>query len=282
MGLILIHIHLQKLSNRAYLRVYALPYNHILHLLLKSRPNICNNQNYFSLDLLTPYQRERIKSPIIDMDNRFNKVFPSFNPYNPEFSPSFRIIDIFPGHFSFHSSNKYSTDNLISHLCQLNNLVIVSSEDPSYTLVVTNTSIKNNIAISITHIHICNRPVIKTVHHVVNVTSTEAELFAIRCGINQATNIHGILKIVVITNLIHSTQKFFDASHHPFQIHAVSILKKLRKFFVQNHNNSIKFWKCPSQCNWSLHKVINKETKLFKSIPQYPCKLSWDFSKKSE
>ena len=150
MGLILIHIHLQKLSNRAYLRAYALPYNHILHLLLKSRPNICNNQNYFSLDLLTPYQRERIKSPIVDMDNRFNKVFPSFNPYNPEFSPSFRIIDIFPGHFSFHSSNKYSTDNLISHSCQLNNLVIVSSEDPSYTLVVTNTSIKNNIATSIT------------------------------------------------------------------------------------------------------------------------------------
>jgi len=62
----------------------------------------------------------------------------------------------------------------------------------------------------------------------------------------------------------------------------MSILKELRRFFVQNHGNSIKFWECPSQYNWLLHKVVDKETKLFKPLPQYLCKSSWDFSKKSK
>ena len=118
--------------------------------------------------------------------------------------------------------------------------MIMSSEDPSYALV-TDASIKNNVAISIVYIHICDKPVVKTLHHAVNVTSTEAELFSIRCGINQATNIQGILKIVVITDLLYAAQKFFDSLPHPFQVHSASILKELRKFFIQNHNNSIKF-----------------------------------------
>ena len=210
------------------------------------------------------------------------KHFLSLTLIIPNFLPVLKLLTFFLVIFLFIPLTSIVQTILISYSRQLNNLAIVSFEDLSYTLVVTNASIKNNVATSITHIHICNRPIIKTVHYVVNVTSTEAELFTIRCGINQATNIHGILKIVVITNLIHSAQKFFDASHHPFQIHVVFILKKLRKFFVQNHNNSIEFWKCPSQCNWSLHKVVNKETKLFKPIPRYSCKLSWNFSKKSE
>jgi len=62
--------------------------------------------------------------------------------------------------------------------------MIISSLDPSYTLVVTNTSIKNNVATSVAHIHVHNKPVIKTLHHAVNVMTTEAELFTIRYGIN--------------------------------------------------------------------------------------------------
>jgi len=60
------------------------------------------------------------------------------------------------------------------------------------------------MATSIAHIYIHDKPVIKTLHHAVNVTSTEAELFSIRCSINQATNIQGISKIVVITDSLHA------------------------------------------------------------------------------
>ena len=138
------------------------------------------------------------------MDNIFNKVFPFFNPFNSEFSSGSRIIDNFSSHFSFHYFSKYSDDNPISHTCMLDNLTIVLSKDPFCTLIVTDISIKNNMATSIAHIHICNKVIVKTLHHMVNITNTEAELFAIRCGINQATNTQGISKIIVIIDLIHT------------------------------------------------------------------------------
>ena len=78
---------------------------------------------------------------------------------------------------------------------------------------------------------------------------------------------------------IHIARRIFDFS---FQIHIASISDKLRKFFVKNHDNSIEFWEYPSCCEWSLHNIVDKETKKFHPHPCYLYKSSWDFSKKSE
>ena len=48
------------------------------------------------------------------------------------------------------------------------------------------------------------------------ITSTEAELFAIRCGINQACSKENISKVIVITDSIHAAKKIFDSKSHPF------------------------------------------------------------------
>jgi len=202
-SLIPIHLHLQKLSGRSQLRAHTLPNNHILHSLLESRPNIPSISYCLSLDFLTKYQCKLIKGPVSDMDNRFNKVFSSFNLLNPEFAPGCRIVDFFSNWFSFHSFNKHNKDSLSSHSCQLDNLALSSSENPFHALVITDASVKNNIATSIAHVHIHNKPVIKTFYYAVNINSTEAKLFAIRCSINQATTSSGISKIVVITDSIH-------------------------------------------------------------------------------
>ena len=150
------------------------------------------------------------------MDNQYNKVFPSFDSLNPEFSPGHRIIDIFYSCFSFHLFSKCNNQNLKLRIQQLNNLALESSSTPSNTLVIIDTSIKNNVATSISHIHIYNKPIVKTLHHTINVTSTEAELFAIRCGINQATNLNDISKIIIVTDSIHAVRKIFDLTSHPF------------------------------------------------------------------
>jgi len=171
---------------------------------------------------------------------------------------------------------------LKTHIHLLDNITLKSSSDPTYALIVSNASIKNHIATSISYIHIHNKPVIKTFYHAVNITTTEAELFTIRCDINQATNLNGINKIIIITDSIHAEKRIFNPSSHSFQIHVVSISDELRKFFVKNCDNSIKLWECPSHCEWFLHKVVNKKTKKFHSKPYYPYKSSWDFSKKSE
>ena len=120
------------------------------------------------------------------------------------------------------------------------------------------------------------------IHHAVFVTSTEAELFAIRYGINQATNFNNIAKIIVITDSIHVARKIFDPSVHPYQIQSAAILSELHKFFNHYKDNSIEFWKCLSCLKWCLHDKVDKETKSFNLTPLYPCKSSWEFSKKSK
>ena len=78
-------------------------------------------------------------------------------------------------------------------------------------IVVTDASIKNHVTTSIAHVHIHDCSVIKTAHHAVNVMSTEVELFAIRCGINQATCIPNIKRIIIITDSIHTAKRIFDS-----------------------------------------------------------------------
>ena len=168
-----------------------------------------------------------IKGLVVNMNNKFNKVFLSFNPLNLEFTTGCRIIDFFSSYFSFYSFNKCNNNSFLSCSHQLDNLVIISSDNPSHALIITNTSIKNNIATSIAYVYIYNKPIVKTLHYIVNVNSMEAELFTIRCGINQATNSTRISKIIVVTDLIHTAKKIFDSLLHLFQIHAVSILHEL-------------------------------------------------------
>ena len=149
-------------------------------------------------------------------------------------------------------------------------------------LIVSDTSVKNNITTSIAHIYIRDRPITKTLHHTLNITSTEAELVTIRCSINQATNHDFISTIIVVTDSIHTAKKIFDLFSHSFQKHMVSILKELCSFFSHHLDNYIKFWECPSHSKWHFHKAVDSETKFFRLTSTYPSKLSWDFSRKLE
>jgi len=165
---------------------------------------------------------------------------------------------------------------------ELDEMVLENLSSPSVTIIVSDVSIKNNVATSIAHIHAFDKPLMKTIHHAIHVTSTEVELFAIRCSINQSLSVNNISKIVVITNSIHMVKKIFDPSVHPYQSQSVAILSDLHKFFNRCETNSIKFWECPSHLKWHLHNEVDKETKMFNLTPLYPCKNSWEFSKKSE
>ena len=95
-------------------------------------------------------------------------------------------------------------------------------------------SVKNNIASSITYIYIHNKLIIKIPHHTINITSTEAEFFTIRCGINQATHLNNISKIIVVMDSIYMAKKIFDPSFHLLQKQAAFILKDLREFFTHH------------------------------------------------
>ena len=95
--------------------------------------------------------------------------------------------------------------------------MVLESFSSSFTaIIVTDANIKNDIAKSISHMHIANSPLVKTLYHVAFVMSTEAKLFAIRYSINQAHIKKNIFKIIVVTDSIHAAKKIFDLLSHSY------------------------------------------------------------------
>ena len=242
-GIIPIRFHLQKLANCSLIWPFKIPENHIIQSLMNDSPHRSNSSNPHTIGSLTNHQRNIIKGHIIDSKTKSYGIFPSFTPLHQEFTPGHHILDKFSDHFSFNLVDKKEKDNI--RVQELDNLVLQNSL-PSSTLVVTDTSIKDNITTLVVHVHQANSPLIKTVHYAVFVTSSEAELFAMRCGINQACNKDNISKIIIITDSIHSAKRIFNSSLHPLQSHSAAILSKLHLFFNKSQDNSIEFWECPS------------------------------------
>jgi len=207
-------------------------------------------------------QRSQLKSPIIDVDDKHNKFFPLFNK---KFNPGNCIVDIFPDCFSFHPRFL----NVERHIKNLEEIVLKASSDSFSSIVVSDISIKNQVTTSILHIHSFNKPIIKTLHRAINITTAEAELFAICCSIN-----HNIKYIIVITDSLHIARRIFNSFTHLYQIHSAAISSELREFFSKDSQNHIKFWDCPSKQQWALHQIVDKETKIMVSIPMFPCKSS--------
>jgi len=186
------------------------------------RCNITSNPH--AIRSLTNQQRNITKGHIINANVKSYGIFSSFDPLHQEFTPGNRLSDKFSDCFSFNLVNKKGKEN--NRTQELDDLVLHNSAS-STALIVTDASIKNDIATSVAHIHQTNVPLIKTVHHAVFVTSSEAELFAMRCGINQAYSKDNILKIIVITDSIHAAKLIFNSSSHPLQSHSAAILSEL-------------------------------------------------------
>jgi len=282
-GIIPIRFHLHKIANRSQIRPFKLPDNHILKNLLDNSPPQPRLPNSHNIGSLTIHQKALIKGHLIDASIKSHGIFPSFFPLDPKFFPGHCIIDNFSNHFSSNLVNKEKDKNhKKTHAQELDEMVLHNSLSPLSAIVITDASIKNNIAISVSHVHSANQPLIKTVHHASFVTTTEAELFAIRCSINQACSLNNVSKIIIVTDSIHVAKKIFDSDVHPFQIHTVAILNELRKFFNSNKSNSIEFWECPSKIKWRFHYDVDKDSKSFLATPSYPSKILWDYCKKSD
>ena len=79
---------------------------------MESPYGVSTLQHSALLDSLTSHQCSLIKGYLVNIDNRLNRIFPSFIPLYSEFSPSHRVIDNFSDQFSFNLYNKQK-DNKI-------------------------------------------------------------------------------------------------------------------------------------------------------------------------
>jgi len=238
-GLIPIKFHLQKLASRSQLHAAALSKNHLIRTLMDDPLNLHIKPSPHSINILTEHQKSITKGHLIDSNNKLFGIFLSFSPLNLELILGSRIVDVFSDLFSFNVANKEENDKL--HFQQVNDITLQSSSLPHMAIVVTDASIKNDIATLVSHIHIHNHSLIKMVHHVAFVTSTEVELFTIRCGINQAYSKENVSKIIVVIDSIHAAKKLFDDKSNLYQIHTTAILRELRQFFSTCQENSIEF-----------------------------------------
>ena len=211
-GLLPIHLYLRKLFGRFLLWQSSLSSNHIIHSILSSDRLQEHKSHIASIDHLTGKQRMKLKLPLINVDDKCNEFFPSFSFFNDEFIPGKHIVDIFPDCYSFHPH----TSNIQKHIKNLEETTIRASSNPFSSIVVSDASIKNQVTTSISYIHSFNKPIIKTLHKAINVTTAEAELFTIRCSINQAVADPCIKHIIVITDSLHITRKIFESSTHPY------------------------------------------------------------------
>jgi len=143
---------------------------------------LLNNHHPSSLANVTDHQRKKIKGHLVNTNNRSHGLFLAFSPTHSELAPGSRIIDTFSNRFSFNFYMEKKSDK--NHVHQLHSIVIEASFSQSSAIVTSDASIKNDIATSISHTHISNQLLIKTLHHATFITSTEDEMFAIRCSIN--------------------------------------------------------------------------------------------------
>ena len=178
-------------------------------------------QHSVSLKSLTSHQRSNIKGHLVDSNNKLYGIFPSFSPLHLELFLGSRIIDNFSDRFSFN----LATRNKNNKICfqQLDNMVLELFSSPSSAIIVMDASIKNDIATFISYVHIANCPIIKMLHHVAFVTTTEAELFMIKCSINQVCTKKNIFKIIVVTDSIYAAKKIFNTLLYPYQGYSIII-----------------------------------------------------------
>ena len=162
-------------------QAYKLPSSHLICSLIDSQLNLQSNLNAIALSSLSNQQCSLVKGHLVDMANQSNECFPSFTPLDSEFSPGCRVIDNFSECISFNICRKGNNNK--SYEQELDKMVLKNSSSSSVTIIVSDVSIKNNVTTSIAHIHVFDKPLIKTIHHAIHVTSTEVELFAIRYGL---------------------------------------------------------------------------------------------------
>ena len=116
--------------------------------------------NNHAVGLLTNRQKNITKGHLIDSCNKSYGIFLSFSSLHQEFTPGFCLSDIFSDCFSFNLANKKEKDKDKTHVQELDDLVLYISSFPNTALIITDASIKNDIATLILHIHQAKCPLI--------------------------------------------------------------------------------------------------------------------------
>ncbi|PPQ94597.1 hypothetical protein CVT25_010605 [Psilocybe cyanescens] len=103
----------------------------------------------------------------------------------------------------------------------------------------------------------------RTRHVAGKVTAPDAELYAIRSAIVNATSRDDCTDIFIFTDSMASARRAVDPSIHSGQGHSVAVCEALQTWFTRKDGQSITFVYVPSRLQWDLHyKAHEYATKL--------------------
>ena len=213
-SLIPIYFHLNKLIECHYLQVVSFPKQHALNSLLDAHHSKQTSSYCIAMSYLTLKQYLKVKNSIVNTNNCLNQVFSVFNNLNREISLGFHLIDTFSDHFFFHTVNHQDIAVRTAHQNKLKNIYKNSTNCHDTMLIISDMSVKNNIITSVSHIQRKHEIIMETVYHVMNVIFIVVKIFAIRYSISQASQIQGIIYIVIVTSVISAAKRIFDMSFY--------------------------------------------------------------------
>ena len=155
----------------------SLPKQHTFNLFLHSQHSKKAKYYHLSIDNLTSIQHQKIKSSIVNTNNWLNKGFLFFDRLHKKLLSGFWLVDNFPDYFSFYTVNCKNIEVKNTHLYTLDKIFENSVSNSNTVLIISDASIKNNIATSILHICSCQNILAKKIYQVTNITSTKVEFF---------------------------------------------------------------------------------------------------------
>ncbi|CAA7270835.1 unnamed protein product [Cyclocybe aegerita] len=255
-GLIPVHLMLKKLATRAVYRVATLSDTHPLRsmmgegLLKRAVPHAR------SAALMTPAMRGKVKSTVMEVDERVHTLTESFEPFAPKARPGDRLLDRYADHLHFDERDPGQ-----DRRPYLDELIVRARADPLTVLAATNGSVPQSNqyqAASAAIIYKGHRELERTRYVSGRVTAPDAELNAISCAVRLAVKQANCQHIMVFTDSMGSAHRAVDPGVHSGQAFSLSVCRVLQEWFEADDLRHITFVYVPSALRWDIHGEAHK------------------------
>ncbi|CAA7263695.1 unnamed protein product [Cyclocybe aegerita] len=225
-GLIPVHLMLKKLATCAVYRVATLSDTHPLRsmrgegLLKRATPHAR------SATLMTPAMRGKVKSTVMEVDERVHTLTESFKPFAPEAHPGDRLLDHYADRLHFDEC-----DPTQDRRPYRDELITKARADPLTVLAATDGSVPQSNqyqAASAAIIYKGHRELERTRYVSGRVTTPDAELNAISCAVRLAVKQANCQHIMAFSlSVCCALQEWFEADdlHHITFVYVLSALR---------------------------------------------------------
>ncbi|CAA7264644.1 unnamed protein product [Cyclocybe aegerita] len=236
-GLIPVHLMLKKLATRAVYRIATLSNTHPLCSMMGKRLLKQAKPHAHSAPLMTPAMQGKVKSTIMEVDERVHTLTESFEPFAPEARPGDQLLDCYVDRLHFDEC-----DPTQDRRPYLDELIATVRADPLTVLAATDGSVPQSNqyqAASAAIIYKGHCELERTCYVSGRVTAPDAELNAIAYSMDSA-------------------HKAVDPSVHSGQAFSLSVCRALQEWFEVDDLRCITFIYVPSALRWDIHGEAHK------------------------